>query len=141
MTLEIFRSASYNSSVFRCGAAVAQGTVNPLVVGSNPTTGAMIIREKTPLNTFGDFIKVVVDIERNILSAGCELHIDCAEELEKDGSQLANLWGANAYSKTKQIDFVSLINFRPAIGNRTMEIENPEIRKKVEVIIQNILFQ
>jgi hypothetical protein len=82
----------------------------------------------------------VVDIEKEIISVGCELHVDCAEELMADGSSYANLWGANVYPKDKKIDFIALINIRPASGNRSMEIEDTNIRKKVEDIIKKIVF-
>ena len=100
----------------------------------------MIIREKTSLDSFDSFVKLVIDIERKIISAGCELHSDCAEELMKDGSLYVNLWGANVYPKDKKIDFISLMNIRPADNNRSMDIEDPAIRKKVEDIIKNLLF-
>jgi len=107
---------------------------------SCPAKRAMIIREKTSLDSLGSFVKIVVDIEREIISATCELHIDCAEELMADGSLYANLWGANIYPKDKKIDFISLMNIRPADKNRSMDIEDPVIRKKVEDIIKKLLF-
>lgn len=101
----------------------------------------MIIKEKKPLSSFDPvFIKAVTDIKRQILSVGCELHSDCVEELMADGSVYTNLWGANIYPQEKKIDFISLINIRPADNNRSMDIENPEIRKKVEDIIKKLLF-
>jgi len=100
----------------------------------------MIIKGKTSLESFGSFVKVVADIERQIISVGCELHVDCVEELMADGSSYANLWGANVYPKDKKIDFIALINIRPASGNRSMEIEDTNIRKKVEDIIKKIVF-
>jgi len=100
----------------------------------------MIIKEKTLLDSFGSFVKVVADIERQIISVGCELHVDCVEELMADGSLYANLWGANIYPEDKKIDFIALINIRPASGNRSMEIEDTNIRKKVEDIIKKIVF-
>lgn len=100
----------------------------------------MIIKEKNSLGRFGLFVKAVVDIERKIISVNCELHSDCAEELVEDGSQYVNLWGANIYPKEKKIDFISLINIRPLVNNRSMDIENPDIRKKVEDIIKALLF-
>jgi len=111
-----------------------------MVVGSNPTRGAMIIKEKTSLESLGSFVKVAVDIERKVISADCELHVDCAEELIADGSLCANLWGANFYPKDKKIDFIALMNIRPADNNRSMEIESPAIKKKVEDIIKELLF-
>ena len=101
----------------------------------------MIIKEGAKLSSLnlGQIAKMVVDLERQILSIGCELHIDCAEELIEDGSGSKNLWGANIYPKDKKIDFISLINIRPADNNRGMAIENKEIRDKVENIINTLL--
>lgn len=101
----------------------------------------MIIKEKTSLSSFDPvFIKVVIDIKREVISAGCELHSDCAEELVVDGSKYTDLWGANIYPTDKKIDFISLINIRPADNNRSMDIKNPDIRKKIEDIIKKLLF-
>ena len=101
----------------------------------------MIIKEKTSLSSFDPvFIKVAVDIEREIISVDCELHSDCAEELVLDGSEYTNLWGVNIYPSDKKIDYISLINVRPANNNRSMEIKDPDIRKKIEDIIKRLLF-
>ncbi|PIP23723.1 MAG: hypothetical protein COX36_01715 [Candidatus Nealsonbacteria bacterium CG23_combo_of_CG06-09_8_20_14_all_38_19] len=101
----------------------------------------MIIKEKTSLNLLDPvFVKVVVDVEKEIISANCELHSDCMEELLANGSSPINLWGANVYPTDKKIDFISLINIRPANHNRSMDIEDPVIKKKVEDIIKNLLF-
>lgn len=99
----------------------------------------MIAREKTSPEPFGDFAKVVVDIERKILAIGCELHIDCAKELMEDGSSGKNLWGANLYPEEKRIDYVSLINIRPKENNRSMEVKNQEIREKMKEVIHILL--
>lgn len=99
----------------------------------------MIVRDKTSIKEMGSMVKVVVDISKNILAVGCELHVDCEEELLKDGSSQKNLWGANVYPQDMKIDFVSMINIRPQEGNRTMEIQIPEVRARVEEIIRRFL--
>jgi len=100
----------------------------------------MIVKEKSDLRNWGDFVKVVIDIEKKILSIGCELHIDCADDLVTDGSERKNLWGANIYPIEKKIDFISMINIRPLDNNRSMEIQIPEIKEKVESVIKKLLF-
>lgn len=99
----------------------------------------MIIKQKRSEPFSESFMKVVVDVERKILAAGCELHIDCADELVEDGSEARNLWGANVYPEKGVIQFVSLINIRPRDGNRSMEIQLPDIRVKVEEIIRALV--
>ena len=101
----------------------------------------MIIKEKISLGLFNPlFIKVVVDIEQEIISAGGELHSDCMEELLNSGSSPKDLWGANIYPTDKKIDFVSLINIRPLDNNRSMDIGNTVIKERIEAIIKKLLF-
>lgn len=107
----------------------------------------MIIREKIVKKeledifdkSYGTMAKVVVDIERNVLSIGCEFHIDCNEELINDGSAQKNLWGVNLYRKDCILDFVSLTNIKPSEGNRSMEIQDIIIKQKVEKITRELL--
>lgn len=95
--------------------------------------------EKLFKDSFGTVLKIAVDIEKEILSAGHEYHIDCAEELtNKEGSRQKNVWGANLYREDEKIDFNSLINIKPP-ENRNMEILNPAVRQKLETIIKKLL--
>lgn len=106
----------------------------------------MVIKEKISqkeikglFKDFGKMVKFVADIEKGILSVGCDFHIECAEELtEKEGSHQKNLWGANLYDDGK-IDFVSLINIKPLENNRSMEIKDEIIKNKVEDIAKELL--
>lgn len=96
----------------------------------------MLIRDRIQKeNLEKPFTKAVVDIKREVISIGCELHIDCVEELLKDGSSNDDLWGFNIYPDGS-LDFISLINVRPAVNNRSMEIQNQEIRQKIEEIVK-----
>ncbi len=47
-----FSCISGKCCLFRCSAAVAQRTVNPLVAGSNPATGATSTRLILPATSF-----------------------------------------------------------------------------------------
>ena len=91
---------------------------------------------------FGDMVKVVVDVERNIMAAGGEMHADCEQVLPDDGSKQEHLWGANIYPNSTGDDFIeyqSLINIRPRAGNRGMEIEDEAIRGRVKAIIKKLV--
>lgn len=105
----------------------------------------MLIREKISKEKFAemtkdiDMLKVAVDIERGILSAGCELHSDCAEELLRDGSAVKDIWGANVHANYGNIDFVSLINIRPADDNRSMKIQRQDIKENVEKVVKKLV--
>lgn len=99
----------------------------------------MIVRAPIDRHIADSFVKVVVDVRREILAMGCELHSDCADELAGDGSARGDLWGANWYPAKREIAFVSLINIRPTAGNRSMEIQLPDVRESVERIIRKLL--
>ncbi len=45
------------------------------------------------LEAFGLFIKIAVDIEREILAGGAERHYECEQELLKDGSKEKDMKG------------------------------------------------
>ena len=91
------------------------------------------------LEKYSDMIKIVVDIRRAILAGGSEMHYECEELLLDNGSEQDDLWGANWFSSDQHIDFESLINIRPRLGNRNMIIQNAEIRQKVEIVTNRFL--
>lgn len=91
---------------------------------------------------FGDMVKYVVDVRRGIAAVGGELHADAEQILLEDGSLQADLWGANYYPAERgddRIEYTSLINIRPAAGNRSMEIELAEVRERVREITLRLL--
>jgi hypothetical protein len=91
------------------------------------------------LAQYEDMIKIVVDIRRRILSGGGEMHADCESVLLDDGSEQDDLWGANWYPAEQRIEFESLINIRPRLGNRSILIQDENLRKQVEAITREIL--
>ncbi len=95
---------------------------------------------KTVAEDLKGYIKVVVDIRRQILSAGGEKHVDAEQLLLKDGSCQEDLWGAGLDLETNEMDFDSLINLRPN-QNRSREILDKNIREKVEAITRSLLLE
>jgi len=89
-----------------------------------------------PLNSY---IKLAVDIEREVLAGGGILHADCEAVLLKDGSKQQDIWGADWIPYTKQISFEALINIRPRQNNPSMKIQDGVIREKVEEIARSLL--
>ncbi|OGN61521.1 MAG: hypothetical protein A3F40_04640 [Chlamydiae bacterium RIFCSPHIGHO2_12_FULL_27_8] len=90
---------------------------------------------------FGDMVKAVVDIEKEIMIIGGELHSD--EEsimLSEHGSKQKNLWGINLYPANQEgfLEFDSIINIRPSLNNRSRDVKDPEIRKKIVDIINKL---
>lgn len=85
------------------------------------------------------YIKVVVDIEKGILTAGGLRHFEGEELLLKDDSEQKNLWGGGLDLETGEIDFDSMINLRPNDNNSSREVLSEDIRKKMEKIIKELL--
>jgi hypothetical protein len=86
---------------------------------------------------FDDMVKYVVDVERHVAAVGGELHADAEQRLLEAGSQQADLWGANYHpgrAPDECIEYTSLINIRPAQGNRSMLIADEAIRERVREI-------
>lgn len=106
----------------------------------------IIIRETLKLDElrqmaarmFGDLVKAVVDIDREVIAIDAELHADLEARLLEDGSAQEDLWGINLYPELQGDDFIewdSLINMRPSQGNRSRGIENESIRAKIAAIV------
>lgn len=86
-----------------------------------------------------EYIKFVVDTEREILAAGGLRHFEGEGLLLKDGSKQENLWGGGLDLETGEIDFDSIINIRPNQGNSSREVLSEEIRKKMVEIVRRLL--
>lgn len=91
------------------------------------------------LAQYETMIKIVVDIRRRVLCGGGEMHADCESVLLDDGSEQDDLWGANWYTSDQRIEFESLINIRPRLGNRSILIQDENLRQQVETISREIL--
>ena len=86
-----------------------------------------------------NMIKIVVDIRRRFLSRGGEMNSECESALLENGSEQDDLWGANWYPAEQRIEFESLINIRPRLGNRNILIQDENLRKQVESITLEML--
>ena len=85
-------------------------------------------------------VKGVVDIERKIVAFGGEYHMDSNVMLLEHGSKQGDVWGFNIYPdklRDSWIEYVSLINIRPQANNRDMEVQDADIRAKMQRIIDS----
>lgn len=101
----------------------------------------MIITQKEPFSkeetnklkeVFDVYIKTVIDIKQKVCCAGCDRHFECEQMLLKQGSKQDDLWGGGIDLETNVIDFNSMINIRPAQGNRSNEIQDATSRDQCE---------
>lgn len=94
---------------------------------------------KEMLEMLQTYIKLAVDIDREILAGGGAMHADCESVLLDDGSQQEFIWGADWDPSAQQVTFESLINIRPRQNNPSMEILDPTIQEKVADVTRRLL--
>lgn len=102
----------------------------------NPTTPAQV---QEMLEIYPLLIKIVVDIRRRVLAGGGEMHSDCEAVLLEHGSAQDDLWGANWYPDEQHIEFESLINIRPRLGNRSIIVQSEALRQQIADVTLELL--
>jgi len=100
--------------------------------------------EEVAKEFYNFMIKGVVDIEEEIAAFGGEYHMDGNMILIGAGSKQSNIWGFNIHLHKKPgeegwLEYTSLINIRPNQGNITMEITDPTLREKINLILKKIV--
>lgn len=91
---------------------------------------------------FGNLVKAVVDIEKEIMAIDAELHADEEAALLEQGSKQQHLWGINLYPQLKGpdwIEFDSMINVRPSQGNLSRGIDDKNIRERVISVVKKLI--
>jgi len=91
---------------------------------------------------FVEMMKIVVDIEQQILAIDGDMHADLENLLLANGSHQKDLWGANVYplkEKADLLEFTSFINIRPSQGNRSMEVLDSDIREVISSVVRKLL--
>lgn len=91
---------------------------------------------------FGDWIKAVVDVSREIMVVGGDLHADDEAVLLADGSSKRDLWGINLYPEEEGrdwIEFDSMINIHPRNGNRSRGVDDQRMRACIRQIVESLI--
>ncbi|MEW6087042.1 MAG: DUF5674 family protein [bacterium] len=94
------------------------------------------------VNSFGNLVKAVIDIEKEIMAVDAELHSDEEALLLENGSKQNSIWGINLYPELVGDDFIefdSMINLRPSQGNRSRGVDDPEAVRKIKVIVNKLV--
>ncbi len=92
---------------------------------------------------FGNLVKAVVDVERRTMAVNGELHADEEAVLLELGSEQRHLWGINIYPDLpgdERIEFDSMINIRPAQGNRSRSVDDPATRDSILQIVEELVY-
>ncbi len=91
---------------------------------------------------FGDMVKLVVDVRREVVAVGGELHADAEQLLLEQGSRQADLWGANYYPGRGAegcLEYTALINIRPSQGNPSMEVQDTRTRESIRSLVSRLI--
>lgn len=92
---------------------------------------------------FGDLVKAVVDIEREVMAVGEGMHADEEAGLLEDGSRQSALWGINLYpaeyGSPDWVEFDSMINLRPLQQNRSRSVDDPATRARIIEIVDQLV--
>ncbi|HVT40639.1 MAG TPA: DUF5674 family protein [Gemmatimonadaceae bacterium] len=91
---------------------------------------------------FGDMVKAVVDVGRGLMAIDAELHSDEEAALLDDGSAQTDLWGINLYpaeTGDAWIEFDSMINVRPARGNRSRGVDDEALGASIRRVVNTLV--
>lgn len=89
---------------------------------------------------YQSLIKIVVDVDKELIALDAEMHADLEQLLLAEGSNQKDLWGANIYlDKPGFIEFNSLINIRPGQGNMSMDVQDKVLQEKIKNIINKLI--
>ncbi|MCS7232086.1 MAG: DUF5674 family protein [Elusimicrobiota bacterium] len=101
--------------------------------------------KKMAEETFGELVKATVDVEKEIIVVGGDLHSDQESLLLEQGSKQNNVWGINLYPfkypNSEWIEFDSMINLRPFLGNKSRSVEDPLIREKIIKVLDKLIIK
>ena len=92
---------------------------------------------------FGNLVKAMIDIKKEIMAVDAPMHADLLELLmEQENSEPINLWGINIYPEKGKGDFIefdSIMNLKPGLGNKTRGVEDKIIRGKIIEIVGRLI--
>jgi len=91
---------------------------------------------------FGDLVKAVVDLGREVMVVDAELHADEEALLLAQGSRQEDLWGINLYPDLPGddwLEFDSMINIRPYHGNRSRGVDDADTRERIRAVIERLV--
>ncbi|MFH0790162.1 MAG: DUF5674 family protein [Candidatus Omnitrophota bacterium] len=87
---------------------------------------------------FGDLVKAVVDVERELVAIDAELHSDLEALLIENGSKQKDLWGINFYPHLEGNDFIefdSMINLRPSHSNMSRGVDDKKNQQRIIEVV------
>lgn len=93
----------------------------------------------------GNLVKADLDVEKGIVLVDMDLHADGEAQLLENGSSQQDLWGINLYPEKfntdEFIEFDSMINLKPSQGNRSRNVEDEQVRRRIQSIINEVVYE
>ena len=121
-------------------ADVTENRESDIVIVGDPISAERLA--EIAAEPFGDMVKAVVDTKLRQLALGGGLHSDEEAALLEQGSAQADLWGINIYPekpRAEWVEFDSLINIRPRLGNRSRSVEDAVTRDLIQEIVDSLI--
>jgi hypothetical protein len=87
-------------------------------------------------------VKGVVDLERRVLVLDADLHADQEAELLAEGAARRDLWGINLHPDVEGpdwLEFDSMVNLRPSLGNRSRGVDDPATRDAITALVNELV--
>ena len=92
---------------------------------------------------YGGLVKAVVDVEKGEMALDADMHADLEQIMLENGSEQKDLWGINLYPEFlgagNFVEFDSMINIRPKQNNRSRNVEDEAIRKRIIEIVNKFV--
>lgn len=92
-------------------------------------------------NRFGEMIKAVVDLEKQIMVVDADLHADQEKYLLDLGSKQQHLWGINLYPNMEGddwLEFDSMINLRPSSNNFSRGVDDLHLQDQIRKLVEKL---
>ena len=85
---------------------------------------------------YGDYVKLTVDLEKDWVVVGGELHADGEKILLEKESKQDNIWGGGINFESKQVDTTAVLNLRPRLKNDSLEILDTQRREQFIQVVR-----
>lgn len=87
---------------------------------------------------YENYIKITLDLKKEIVALGGEYHADAEQLLLAQGSKQKDIWGGGVNLEERRIETNAIINLRPR-QNESTEILGKEVREKFIKIVKKVL--
>lgn len=126
-------------TVHRAGGGLSCDAMSIAIVSAPVSLGDL---RRMAAEQFGDFVKAVVDVRQGLMAIGGELHADEEAALLEHGARQVDLWGINLHPDRpgdELVEFDSMINVRPAQGNRSRGVDDPARQRQIIEVVMRLV--